>query len=763
MKKVLLGIVATLFIASLALAQHPQGAITGRILEDGTNNGIWGAVVTATKITGDPFVRTTYSGWNGHYVAHHLPPGSYVVSATKLGWSEGTYPDTIIVNEDLHENIDIYLTEIPISYGSIAGTITDASTSNPIEDAYVVVRGPGFWNVHHVMTAADGSYMVDDLTPGDYTVMAHKEDYFPGEYPDPVTIDGNDTTGIDIALSPLVYGSIAGIITDATTSNPIEGADVVVRGPGHWNVHHAETGADGAYMIDELLPGDYMVSAHKEDYFPGEYPDPITIDGNDTTGIDIALSPIVPTGIRGTVTDISTGDPIEGAMVRAIDVDGWHHHRWAVTDTNGDYEIETPPGEYRVTAYAEGYLMEEYPSNVIVPETGFVEDIDFALTGFSFGSISGTVTDTSGTPIENARVMARKYDSWFGHCAWTDENGDYTISELIPGDYRVHAFKWGYEPAAYPDTVVVPDGGNVVDIDFVLTPLLPNDGVISGTVTDDTTGLPIEGASLIAIGHHTGPWHRFVVRRVFTDENGDYTFDNLPHIPFKIHAYAEDYIGEFYDDVHSYWDATPVTPDASDIDIGLEPRDNPGIYTITGRIQDPAGRFVDGGIVTLTSDGQIIDMAGTDIQGYYGFTNLQPGSYEVSAFTPYGEGALENPIEITFNNYNNADIVIALTSTDDNTGLLPEKAALSQNYPNPFNAHTTISFNLQSTGNVELSIYNIAGQKIATLQNGQLNAGKYDIVWNGRNDSGAEVASGIYFYRLSAGNLTETRSMTFLK
>ena len=675
MKKVLLGVVAMLFIASTVIAQPPQGGvIAGRILEDSTNNGIWWAQVTATKITGDPFERTVHSGWNGNYAAHQLPPGSYVVTATKSGWSEGAYPDTLIVNDDLHENIDVYLTEIPINYGSIAGIITDAATSAPIEDAHVVVRGPGFWNYHHTTTGADGSYLVDDLEPGDYTV-----------------------------------------------------------------------------------------SGHKEDYFPGEYPDPIPIDGNDTTGIDIALAPIVPTGIRGTVTDISTGNPIEGARIHAFNVNYWHHNRVAYTDENGDYEIDTPPGEYQVRACAEGYLSEEYPTNVIVPETGYVEDIDFALTGFSFGSISGTVTDTSGSPIENARIIARKYDGWFGRHARTDETGAYTIENLLPGDYRVHAYKWGYDPAVYPDTVVVPDGGNVVDIDFIMTPPLPHDGVISGTVTDDSTGLPIEGASLIALGHSNGPWHHFVVRRVFTDENGDYLFDNLPHIQFKIHTHADGYIGEFYDNVHSYWDASLVTPDADSIDIALALRDDPGIRTISGRISDPADGFVDGGIIYLMSDDRIVDIVSTDIEGYYGFTNLQPGTYEVSAFTPYGEGALENPIELTFDDYGNADIVIAVTSTDDNTDLLPDKSALSQNYPNPFNAHTTISFNLPSTENVELSIYNVVGQKIITLQNGRMNAGEHSIIWDGRSDNGSEVASGIYFYRLSAGDQTETRRMTFLK
>ena len=116
-----------------------------------------------------------------------------------------------------------------------------------------------------------------------------------------------------------------------------------------------------------------------------------------------------------------------------------------------------------------------------------------------------------------------------------------------------------------------------------------------------------------------------------------------------------------------------------------------------------------------------------------------------------------------FNNHGNADIVIAVTSTDENSNLLPQRTALSQNYPNPFNAHTTISFNLQSTENVELSIYNVVGQKIVTLQNSPMNAGEHSVIWDGRDNKGNEVASGIYFYRLSAGNLTETKRMTFLK
>ena len=156
MKKLLAGLIGVMLIVSLAQAQHPNGVITGSILDDSTGDGISGAFVTATKLTGDPFERTTFSSWNGHYGVNHLPAGSYVVSATKLGWSEGTYPDTLVVDNDLHEDVDIYLTEVPIEYGSISGMITDASTSDPIENAFVEIRGPGSWNVHHVETGADG-------------------------------------------------------------------------------------------------------------------------------------------------------------------------------------------------------------------------------------------------------------------------------------------------------------------------------------------------------------------------------------------------------------------------------------------------------------------------------------------------------------------------------------------------------------------------------------------------------------------------------
>ncbi len=84
-------------------------------------------------------------------------------------------------------------------------------------------------------------------------------------------------------------------------------------------------------------------------------------------------------------------------------------------------------------------------------------------------------------------------------------------------------------------------------------------------------------------------------------------------------------------------------------------------------------------------------------------------------------------------------------------------------YPNPFNPETTISFNIANQTNVELSIYNIKGQKVKTLINDKLSKGAHKVVWNGKNSSGLKVSSGVYFYRLKTPKLDTIRKMLLMK
>jgi flagellar hook assembly protein FlgD len=93
----------------------------------------------------------------------------------------------------------------------------------------------------------------------------------------------------------------------------------------------------------------------------------------------------------------------------------------------------------------------------------------------------------------------------------------------------------------------------------------------------------------------------------------------------------------------------------------------------------------------------------------------------------------------------------------------PRTLQLGNAQPNPFDAATRIEFSLPSRGEVELSIYNVQGQKVGTLVRGMREAGQYDATWDGRDETGARVSTGVYFYRLIADGKVLTKKMTVLK
>ncbi|MCK6618904.1 MAG: T9SS type A sorting domain-containing protein [Calditrichaceae bacterium] len=93
----------------------------------------------------------------------------------------------------------------------------------------------------------------------------------------------------------------------------------------------------------------------------------------------------------------------------------------------------------------------------------------------------------------------------------------------------------------------------------------------------------------------------------------------------------------------------------------------------------------------------------------------------------------------------------------------PDVFELSQNYPNPFNPVTHIQFSLAGKVKVKLEVFNVLGQRVKTLVDSDLAPGKHEVAWDGRNDAGARVGSGLYFYRLKAGDYVKSRKMILIK
>jgi hypothetical protein len=98
-----------------------------------------------------------------------------------------------------------------------------------------------------------------------------------------------------------------------------------------------------------------------------------------------------------------------------------------------------------------------------------------------------------------------------------------------------------------------------------------------------------------------------------------------------------------------------------------------------------------------------------------------------------------------------------------NGASVPREYALHQNYPNPFNPETIISLELPFGGRARLSVYNILGRKVITLLDEELAAGTHTVLWDGADESGQAVASGVYLYRLETETVTLSRKMMLLK
>ena len=94
---------------------------------------------------------------------------------------------------------------------------------------------------------------------------------------------------------------------------------------------------------------------------------------------------------------------------------------------------------------------------------------------------------------------------------------------------------------------------------------------------------------------------------------------------------------------------------------------------------------------------------------------------------------------------------------------LAEAFALLPNYPNPFNPITTIRYEIASREHVELRVFDVSGALVRTLVDEAKAAGAYSLEWNGRDDRGTPVSSGVYFYRLTAGAFSDVRKMTLVK
>ncbi len=556
--------------------------------------------------------------------------------------------------------------------GSISGHVTDAQTGFPIMGAHVravgdTCHGGGCGGA---MTDSTGYYMMHHVRPGAYLVFTTAWGYEEGVYPDSViVVDGQNTPNIDIQLTPAGgggTGSISGSVTDEITGIPIVMAEIRLSGMCQ-RVWYTDTA--GYYTCTDVEAGFYQVMAHAIGYYPETYPNPVeVVDGQNTPDINFALTAEGGAGtgsISGWVTDAETGLPIAMAHVWAHGDSGHHHcgggEAW--TDSTGFYIIQNlEVGQFVVGAGKLGYQNEIYPELISVYDGQNTPNVNFELIPFGEpGSISGTVMDVvTGLPVRCAHVWA--YGE-FGHSqARTDSLGYYTITDLYPGSYFLTAWAFGYYPQEYPDTITVLEGQDIPNIDFALVPYgAPAECVIAGQVLDDSTLAPIPFAVVFAVSMN-GRWGCD-----FTDSTGAYLISGLSTGDYFVHACAPGYMGEFYDGVHSWEEATLVTPNAYDINFHLGICGHDG-GSISGVINSNASP-VEGSFVYASLAGEVKGFARSSTEGGYVISGLLPGTYTVSASkVMYHDGAYPNPVEVVIGKAGGVDIDLPPVRVGDATG-----------------------------------------------------------------------------------------------
>lgn len=518
-----------------------------------------------------------------------------------------------------------------------------------------------------------------------------------------------------------------------------------------------------------LLPPDFKL--------PGEAQKPCQTSAEAGTG-----------AISGHVTKAVGGAAIQGVKVYTDLQVCPYYSAFATTGSDGYYIIAgLPAGKYMVWTTNDSDFVDLYwnnklswqtPDTVVVVSNDTAEGKDFSLQ--VGGKITGTVT-LSGAFYVSAAIYAidtthkaTYYSSAFG----VGSSVDYSVKKLHAGTYKLRTMNaMGYVDVYYndksswatADPVPVTLGSTTSNKNFTLS----LGGTIQGLVDCfDTTltdvlvyGLYVPDPEWLSYG--------------FTDENGDYTLTGLRSGNWKIIASGDTtyaFQWYWYTDTWSSADIVNITAPETTIDINFSL--DPG-GSISGHVYDLGGNPLSGCDMSACDSsfflwGMIVKDDTTSSDGSYKITGLGTGDYYVEASTECYYQYYNHTTDILSaelvgvtrpNNVSGIDfnIASAVGDEEDATPSLPNEFELSQNYPNPFNPLTEIEYSLLKPAVVTVQIYNLLGQEVRMLVNERQATGSHSVFWDGKNEQGKSVSSGIYFYRLTVNGVSQTKRMVLLK
>ncbi len=670
------------------------GSISGLVV-DANNRPVVDMFVGAEDFNGNRFVGGAVTDATGRYRISGLPVGTYRINVEVFGTNFiGEYFDNVR-NFDRASpvNVSAGVETGGINFtletgGSISGVVLD-SANLPIVDIEVVAdHFTDGQFAGAARTDEAGRYRIAGLAQGRYKARVEVSGTsFVAEYFDnttnfdlasPIAVQqGANTPGINFTLE--IGGSISGVVLDVN-GNPVP--DIFVAAENfdtNQFVNGAGTDQNGRYTIFGLPPGSYRIHVDTfgtpfiNQYFNNVQDFDLATRVNVTPGANtpnINFSLASGGSISGVVLD-SANNPIAGINVTASNFDTHDFINGSQTDESGRYRIAgLPAGGYRVNVETSGTnFASEFFDNVSDSDLATRVNVNVGADtpGINFnlasgGSISGVVLDANNRPVPDVFIDANDFDTEsFINGATTDSRGNYTISGLPTGMYRI-------KTNAENTNLINEYFNNVTDFDLA-SPVnvtagqetsginfnLDIGGSISGRITE-SGGAAISNINVEVEIFATGQW----VNSARTDDTGAYSVSGLPNGIYKVRTNAEgtSFINKYFDNVLNFDNASPVNVKAGGDTAGINFVLEPGgaiSGTVLGADNQPIERLF---VSAEDFDGGFfVNGAETDSSGKYVINGLPAGKYRVRT---NGEGGFVNEF---FNDTVNDELAQAVTVT----------------------------------------------------------------------------------------------------
>ena len=448
--------------------------------------------------------------------------------------------------------VNMSLWPYPPENSVVCGYVTDASTGDPIEDAYVGLnwwddQGHHDWNSTH--TDSSGYYSMN-VVAGKIDLYVGADGYY-SKYTEDYAIGEDEILWVDFLIYPHLPENsvVCGYVTDETTGDPIGDNRVGLSWSdelGNRDSNGTYTDSSGYYSMN-VEAGHVRLYVYVEGKNPEQYVD---IDEYELLWVNFSIFCIPPKNstVRGYVTDGQTGNPIKYAYVDLDweDNQGHYYGDYTYTDSSGYYSMSVAAGVIDLYVRADGYF-KEYTDNYNIDEHETLQiDVSLYPKPPENSVVHGYVTnEQTGDPIDGAHVGLDWEDNQghhYGNYTYTNSSGFYSMN-VAAGKIDLHAIADGYFIEYTGDYDI---GENeTLQIDISLVPKPPENSVVHGYVTNEQTGDPLEDAYVGLSwmdnqGHYYGNY-------TYTDSSGYYSI-NVAAGVIDLYVEADGYFRKYTDD-----------------------------------------------------------------------------------------------------------------------------------------------------------------------------------------------------------------------